>query len=86
MVSAVRPGPKVMAQPVSPDFARFKISSNTNMMVAEDMLPLLRRTSREQASASGVSERLFSTESRMERPPGWTAHQSMEEIAWPRVS
>src|SRR5579872_5126784 len=87
MVSATTPGPKAMAQPRSPAFADFNICSSTNITVAEDILPKRRRISRDAERAAGSSATACSTASRMERPPGCTAHRRISSGGVPsRIS
>src|SRR6185312_2375427 len=83
MISAARPGPNDMAQPLAPrNFAHMSFSS-TNITVADDMLPYCRSTLREAESASPSRSSARSTASSTVRPPGCTAQVSIARAPAP---
>ena len=74
IVSATRPGPNAMAQPLVPGAASRISRSSTNITVPDDMLPKSLSTPRETASAVGGNSRAcfhriqYRASARMHRP------------------
>src|SRR5687767_9585165 len=70
IVSATRPGPNAMANPVASGRAERRISARTKTTVADDMLPNRLSTSRDAQSDCAGNSKARATASSTVRPPG----------------